>query len=269
MDYRYLKAFVLTAENTSFSKAAEKLKIAQSAVSRQIKLLEESLEQELIIRSSKKVLLTQKGKELYLASKNFMQTTEDLFATESKKTIKIGVLHGLLENWLQDIIVRYYSSTAMNNLEIKIDNPTALRRDMEEGKYDIIFSVDNIQSELVTSLKLFDEKLVLISKAPVQMSKIHEYRWVVFSDKDYLFQLNKKVSSQVLTVSSITSVVNLVKNNIGIAIVPDHVLGQDDDLIMTSITGGKKSKVFMTTLNYKVMPKHLEAIINLVKASIE
>ena len=72
MDYRYLKAFLLTAEFSSFSRAAEILKIAQSAVSRQIKLLEETLGEELIIRSSKKVLLTAKGQQLYLVAKSFI-----------------------------------------------------------------------------------------------------------------------------------------------------------------------------------------------------
>ena len=43
LDFRYLKAFMLTAKYSSFSKAAEELNIAQSAVSRQIKLLEDAL----------------------------------------------------------------------------------------------------------------------------------------------------------------------------------------------------------------------------------
>ena len=63
IDFRYLKAFILTAKYASFSKAAEELNIAQSAVSRQIKLLEDTLGEELIIRSSKKVVLSEKGKE--------------------------------------------------------------------------------------------------------------------------------------------------------------------------------------------------------------
>ena len=39
----YLKAFLVTAKHLSFSKAAEEMRVAQSAVSRQVKLLEESL----------------------------------------------------------------------------------------------------------------------------------------------------------------------------------------------------------------------------------
>lgn len=89
MDYRYLKAFILTAQHASFSKAAEILGIAQSAVSRQIKLLEDSLGEELIIRSSKKVLLTAKGKELYLTASNFDKAALQIF---ERKTIGLFAL---------------------------------------------------------------------------------------------------------------------------------------------------------------------------------
>ena len=72
MDFRYLKAFIATAENGSFSKAAEKLNIAQSAVSRQIRLLEDSIDQELILRSSKQLVLTPKGQEVLSLSRSFL-----------------------------------------------------------------------------------------------------------------------------------------------------------------------------------------------------
>ena len=64
LDYRYLRAFIVTARHLNFSRAADELNIAQSAVSRQIKLLEEGVGQQLIIRSSKKVILTEKGQSL-------------------------------------------------------------------------------------------------------------------------------------------------------------------------------------------------------------
>jgi len=99
MDYRYLKAFLLTAQHKSFSRAAEELHIAQSAVSRQIKLLEESLDDELIIRSSKKVLLTESGQQLYRATLHFDKITQDIFLSTNTTPLKVGTLHGLLETW--------------------------------------------------------------------------------------------------------------------------------------------------------------------------
>ena len=107
VDFRYLKAFMLTAKYSSFSKAAEELNIAQSAVSRQIKLLEDSLQEELIIRSSKKVILSEKGKELYQASLSFEKTSMQIFEREDKLPLTIGILEGLLKTWFTPLLTEY------------------------------------------------------------------------------------------------------------------------------------------------------------------
>ncbi len=50
MEFRQLRTFRAVADNSSFSKAAEKLYMAQSSVSAQIKLLEEELDLKLFDR---------------------------------------------------------------------------------------------------------------------------------------------------------------------------------------------------------------------------
>jgi len=264
MDYRYLKAFILTAEYSSFSKAANQLKIAQSAVSRQIKLLEESLEEELIIRSSKKVLLTNKGKELYLAAQQFDQLASDIFQREDSRPINVGILHGLLKNWFVPRIIKFYKKSN-RSIKLHVDLPQNLKTGIENGKFDIIFSIENIQSDLITSLKLFDEKLVLISKSPVNRKALHEYRWVVYSEEDNIFKISKTQSNSIIMIDSITSIVELVKNNVGIAVVPDHVLKKTDSLVVQELPNLGKSEIFMTTLNYKTMPAPIAEISQLVQ----
>ena len=108
IDYRYLKAFMVTAKLLNFSKAAEELNIAQSAVSRQIKLLEDSINQQLIIRSSKKVILTEKGNDLLKLMEKFESNIQDVFFTQSSKKIRVGILHGLLETWFSELIADFY-----------------------------------------------------------------------------------------------------------------------------------------------------------------
>ena len=103
IDYRYLKAFLQTAKHLNFSKAADELNIAQSAVSRQIKLLEESMGEQLIVRSSKKVLLTDKGKQLLSAIQGFENAAKLITKSDDKKLIRVGILHGLLETWFINI----------------------------------------------------------------------------------------------------------------------------------------------------------------------
>ena len=134
MDYRYLKAFLLTAENRSFSRAAEALSIAQSAVSRQIKLLEESLGEELIIRSSKKVLLTNKGKELFLAAQHFDKLAVDIFQKEDSRPLNIGILHGLLKNWFAPILVKFYKKGG-RNMNIFVQDQPELLKGIENGTF--------------------------------------------------------------------------------------------------------------------------------------
>lgn len=266
MDYRYLKAFLMTAQMASFSKAAESLNIAQSAVSRQIKLLEDSLGMELIIRSSKKVILTQKGKELFLAAQQFDQMAHDIFSTEDRREVRIGILQGLLKNWFRPIMLDYLKKKPQRGIKVYVGDQAELRKGLENGLYDIIFSTENIQSDLVSGLKLFDENLVLISKEEINKKKIHEYRWIVFGENDNIFHYaGKKKSESIILVESLKAIVELVDLGLGIALVPDHILRRPTNLIVQEVGTVTSSEIFMSTLNYKTMPGHIQEMVSLVK----
>ncbi len=264
LDFRYLKAFMLTAKYASFSKAAEELNIAQSAVSRQIKLLEDSLQEELIIRSSKKVILSEKGKELYQASQSFEKTSLQIFQREDQLPLSIGILEGLLKNWFTPLLTDYLKGQK-RDVTVHVADMPELRSGIEESKFDVIFGTENIQSELVTSLKLFEEKLVLISKNEVNRKKLSDHRWVVFSNNDHLFKLSKNKSESIVMVDSFTSIISLVKNDVGIAVIPDHLIKKEDQLKVQEIPGLPSSQIYMSTLNYKKMPERIKHLSDIVK----
>lgn len=264
LDFRYLKAFMLTAKYASFSKAAEELNIAQSAVSRQIKLLEDSLQEELIIRSSKKVILSEKGKELYHASQSFEKTSMQIFQREDQLPLSIGILEGLLKNWFTPLLTEYLRNQH-RDITVHVADMPELRSGIEESKFDIIFGTENIQSELVTSLKLFEEKLVLISKNEINRKKLNENRWIVFSNNDHLFKISKTKSDSIVMVDSFTAIISLVKSDMGIAIIPDHLIKKEDQLKTQEVPGLPSSQIYMSTLNYKKMPERIKTLSDIVK----
>ncbi len=263
LDYRYLKAFMVTSRYLNFSKAALELNIAQSAVSRQIKLLEESVGEQLIIRSSKKVLLTEKGQALVHELSDFETRLQDIFFGHMNKTIRVGILHGLLETWFNDIMVDF-SKQNKHQLSVEVNTLDQLKEKLHNGKYDIVFTTENIQSELVSSLKLFEEKMVLVSKHEINPKDASDHAWIVYSDQDHLFQLFKKRSSKTIVVNSITTILKLVKKGVGIAIVPDHVV---DDLQLNSydLKGLQKQHIHLSTLNFKIMPEYMKQLIEMSK----
>jgi DNA-binding transcriptional LysR family regulator len=264
LDFRYLKAFMLTAKYSSFSKAAEELNIAQSAVSRQIKLLEDSLQEELIIRSSKKVILSEKGKELYQASLSFEKTSLQIFEREDRLPLSIGILEGLLKTWFTPLLTEYLKAQN-RDITVSVADLPILRSGIEEGRFDVIFGTDNIQSELVTSLKLFEEKLVLIGKGEINKKKLHDHRWIVFSPNDNLYKISKNRSESIIMVDAFETIISLVKNDLGIAIVPDHLIKKEDNLKIHEMQGLPTSQIFLSTLNYKRMPERIQTLVEIVK----
>ncbi|SIS54229.1 LysR family transcriptional regulator [Neptunomonas antarctica] len=93
MDTNTLSAFIAVAESHSFSLAAQQLYITQSAVSKRIALLEDQLNQKLFDRISRKVTLTEAGRELLPRAKTILSAIKD--AGRSMGNLS-GVVHGPL-----------------------------------------------------------------------------------------------------------------------------------------------------------------------------
>lgn len=76
-----LKAFEAVARLMSFTLAADELNVTQSAVSRQVKQLEDELDASLLIRQHRAFTLTEKGQALYAVLQKNYQSVEALLAS--------------------------------------------------------------------------------------------------------------------------------------------------------------------------------------------
>src|SRR6187399_2523097 len=76
MELRHLRYFVAVAEALSFTKGAEKLRLAQPSLTRQVKDLEEEIGVRLLDRTKQKVRLTPEGKSFLVDAKRVLDLSE-------------------------------------------------------------------------------------------------------------------------------------------------------------------------------------------------
>lgn len=77
MEIKYLKSFVFVAETQSFSIAATRCHLTQSAISQHIKALEEELNCKLLIRTTHDITLTECGEALLPRAKDILKQVEE------------------------------------------------------------------------------------------------------------------------------------------------------------------------------------------------
>jgi len=99
-----LLAFEAAARHLSFTKAAGELFLTQSAVSRQIQALEQSLGGRLFERRTRALLLTERGQVLYKVAQDLLQqlqdTTRKLRGAAAARAVTVTTTPGFASLWL-------------------------------------------------------------------------------------------------------------------------------------------------------------------------
>jgi DNA-binding transcriptional LysR family regulator len=75
MELRHLRYFVAVAEEMNFTRAAEKLHLAQPSLTRQIHNLEEELGVRLLNRTNNQVSLTEEGKSFFVDAQRLVASS--------------------------------------------------------------------------------------------------------------------------------------------------------------------------------------------------
>ncbi|MBN21258.1 MAG: hypothetical protein CL678_08210 [Bdellovibrionaceae bacterium] len=258
IDYRYLNAFLAVAETKNFTRAGVLLGIAQSAVSRQVRLLEESLGKQLLIRSPKKVILTSDGEELMNEAQRFDGWIQDSFEMRPKK-IRIGTMPGVLENWLLERLSTI-SLTNVSHLDISSAKQLEIEKGLVTGKLDLGFVPRKLENELISSRCLFRESFSLISSKEINPREIHRYTWIYGESGGYLAKISKKRPTKTIRVDSISALLKLVESGLGIAVLADHMISNKYRLKRRSLPR-LSGEVYLAQLNYQKQPDYLKAFV--------
>ena len=146
INYELYKVFYHVAVSLSFSEASKQLFISQSAVSQSIKVLEKKLNQNLFIRSTKKVQLTPEGEILLRHIEpaiNLIQRGENQIMEANSLgggQLRIGASDTICRYFLVPYLSRFHKE--FPGIHIKVTNQTSIGCVdlLESGQVDLIFT---------------------------------------------------------------------------------------------------------------------------------
>lgn len=185
LDLHYLEIFYEVAKEKSFTRAAEKLFINQSAVSIQVKKFEEILGTKLFDRSSKKIKLTYTGESLYKMAEEIFEkvkrTEKEILKViqMGKAKINIGASPVIAEPLLPRLLRDFSEIHEEIEYDITISSKDYLLKLLKEGELDVIV----IDNEHIVDNNL---EVIGIEKGPYVLISTKEYDDIRDIEKDVL-----------------------------------------------------------------------------------
>lgn len=169
MELRQLKTFQTVARMLSFNRAADVLNYSQSAVSTQIRLLEQEFGVTLFNRLGKRICLTEAGQILMRYSQKLLDIEQETFAKvsgweEPRGLISIRIPQSLSTYLLPSVLCKFKAGFPKVGFDIATCAYEPLIHELRTGTIDLAFLLaDSIPfAELRTEVLGF-ETLVMIS----------------------------------------------------------------------------------------------------------
>ena len=137
----FLRTFITVADTKGFTKAGKLVNRSQSAVSMQIKRLEDEIGEPLFERIGKTVKLTNSGSLLLDYARRIVKEHDDAVMALSKPALKGFIRFGSPEHYtagvLPKLLARFASSYPDVLVEMRCENSDDIKRAVEKGELDI------------------------------------------------------------------------------------------------------------------------------------
>ena len=271
MEFHQLNYFLAAAQTQNFRKAAELCIVAQSALSRQIAMLEDELEVALFTRIKKRVTLTEEGQEFALYVRNAMEQLQEgqLFLAElragQRGTIRIGCIESLSTAFLPALFASFHQQYPNIRLKVHVNHTDELITFVEQGEVELGLILDpRLQSELLVVKELFRQPLHLLVSAqhPLAQKKVPAVtleqimtEWLLLLDEtSRMGQITKRIFAQrglpihpLVEIESVEGLKEMVRQGVGVtltlpALIRPSQIG--NDLVLLPITNLVEEFIF-------------------------
>ncbi|HEX7912431.1 MAG TPA: LysR family transcriptional regulator [Paraburkholderia sp.] len=252
MELRHLRYFVAVAEEQNFTRAAERLHIAQPPLSRQIQQLEEMLGVQLFERGSRPLKLSDTGRFFYSHAVQLLAQTAELESMTKRvgkieRSMSIGYVGSTLYGMLPKIIRRFRDQNPAVELTLHDLSTMDQIKALKEGRIDVGFGRIRHEDPSVRRIVLREERMIValpvghsltLSKSALSLHDLLAETLIIFpkaprpSFADQVlaaFHDRSLKPHRVYETRELQIALGLVAAGEGIAIVPSSVYGLKRD----------------------------------------
>lgn len=241
MHIETLKVFCDVVESRSFSQAAARNFVTQSAVSQQVKNLESRLGTSLLIRESRSVVPTETGRILYQASKEILDRFERMnselksLGREVAGTVRVASIYSVGLYEMSPVIKSFLKRYPKVNLHVEYSRANRVYEDCLKGAVDLGIVPYPKARKGIEVIPLHSDRLILICspdhpfarKRQIAIRMLDGQNFVAFEKDipsrraiDQIFRENKIQVRVVMEFDNIETIKNSVEIGTGVSIVP-------------------------------------------------
>ncbi len=146
LDLTALRSFVTVADVGGVTRAASYLNLTQSAVSMQLKRLEESLGQSLFLRAARKLALSPEGEQLLSYGRRMLALNDEALSrfssTACEGEIRLGVPHDVVYPAIPGILKRMAQCYPRVKINLVSSFTILMKQDFVRGEFDVILTTE-------------------------------------------------------------------------------------------------------------------------------
>ncbi len=167
-DLRQVKSLVAVAETESFTKAAERLNVTQSAVSHSIRALEGQLECTLVERSGKRVALSQEGTVLLRRFRGALGELEKagdelaVLRRWGQGRLRVGATHTLWHFLLPKVMQEFRKLYPRCEIHVESGDTSELVDFLDRAEIDLAIGIGGRGPGWARFEPLFDDEMVYV-----------------------------------------------------------------------------------------------------------
>ena len=151
LDITTLRSFVAVADNGGVTRAAGFLHLTQSAVSMQLKRLEELLGLQLLDRSGRTIALTASGEQLLAYARRMVSLNDEVIGRLTDQVyegeIVLGVPYDIVYPAIPQVLQRFNAAYPRVRVQMVASNTRQLKEQFGKGECDLILTTESASND--------------------------------------------------------------------------------------------------------------------------